>query len=136
MSNEQAASLERVQECDRAMLADKRRGCRHLDHRQPPARGRKGVTLFGVGFLPNAQGVELRVEGAAVDDGGRCKFIFHDVFLVLSPIIVSLRRRAFENAASAASEILTVVGQARTRLYGCRASSTTCMAGRAGPLQA
>jgi hypothetical protein len=43
-------------------------------------------------FLSNAQCVELGLEGAAVDDRGRSKFIFHDVFLALSLITLFARR--------------------------------------------
>jgi hypothetical protein len=95
-------------------------GCGHLDHRQPPARGGKGVAFSCVSFLANAQGVDIRLEAAASDDGGRCQFIFHDGFLVLSPIVVSLLGCAFEYSFSSVGNPHSLRVRLGTRTRRCR----------------
>lgn len=52
----------------------------HLAGRASRRRGRNGVAFSGVSLLSNPQCVQLRLEAAAIDYFGRCKFISHDVF--------------------------------------------------------
>ena len=112
IGDEHPASLERVQQRHRAMFANERRGTIHLDHGEPPAGGRDGVAFSRVGLLSNPQCVQLRLEGAPIDDLGRCKFSAHDVFHRSLPCYAGFRSSAarFRKAASPASDTSTHFG--------------------------
>ena len=79
VGDEHPASLENVQQRHRPMFANERRRAVHLDHWQPPARGRDRVAFSCVRLLSNPQCVELGLKDAPVDDLGRSKLISHDV---------------------------------------------------------
>src|SRR5215472_8825842 len=82
-----------------ATLANERCGGIHLDHRQPPASGRDGITLVRVRLLANPQSVQLCLEGTSINYFGRSKSIAHDVFHrspLRTPVRLSPQPRAFE----------------------------------------
>jgi len=56
-------------------FADEWCGADDFDHGEPPASGCDRVTFSHVGLLAKAQRVELRLEGAPIDDLGRSIFI-------------------------------------------------------------
>jgi hypothetical protein len=64
------AALEHVDQGHRPLCTDQRDLPIHLDHRQPPARGRDRVALPGMGLLAYQQLVELGLPGCPVDDLG------------------------------------------------------------------
>src|SRR5690242_21944936 len=80
VGDEHPASLKNIQECHPATFTNERRGGVNRNHRKPPAGGRNGVALSGVSLLAKAQCVELRLEGAPIDDPGSAKFIPVEVF--------------------------------------------------------
>jgi hypothetical protein len=61
------------------VLTDERCGTIHLDHGESPAGGCNRIAFSRVSLLSKAQCVQLSLEGAPVDYGGRSKFISHDV---------------------------------------------------------
>jgi hypothetical protein len=66
-----APPLEGVEQRHRAVGADQGGGRVDLDHRQPAAGRRDGVTLAGVRLLAEPELVDLLLPGRAVGDSGR-----------------------------------------------------------------
>src|SRR5215471_20431898 len=94
------------------MFANERSGTIHLDHGEPSAGGRNGVTFSCVSLLSNPQCVQFCLEGAPIDDFGRSKFIAHDVFHRSLPCYTGSGSSAsrFRKAASPASDTSTHFG--------------------------
>jgi hypothetical protein len=72
VGDELPTPLERFEKCRRALRANQRCSAVHLDHMEPPASCRNGVTFMRVSLLSNPQCVELLQKGAPIDDIGRC----------------------------------------------------------------
>jgi hypothetical protein len=69
------AALERVEQRQRAMLANQLRGWVDLHHRQPPPGCRDRVSLVRVRLFSNPYSVQLGLECRSIDYLGSSKFI-------------------------------------------------------------
>jgi hypothetical protein len=85
IGDERAASLKRIQQGHRATFANKRCGTVHLNHGEPSAGGRNGVTFPCVSLLANPQCIQLGLKGAPIDYLRGSEIISNEVCHLLSP---------------------------------------------------